>query len=121
MEKDGDGIGVPGSSVSEMLYHINWACQKYKTFQNREELVKRCMKMVDSPNRVVEKSDPCISHPEFWCDVCGMNPIKGVRFRCTVRKEYDLCQICYDKDLSGHAMIEMKGEVTQTLNAAEAF
>jgi len=32
-----------------------------------------------------------ILHPNFICDECEMNPIKGVRFMCSVCSNYDLC------------------------------
>jgi hypothetical protein len=33
-------------------------------------------------------------HPNITCDSCGMNPIIGPRFKCTVCNDYDLCYEC---------------------------
>ena len=38
-------------------------------------------------------SGPAI-HEHIGCDQCGMNPIVGTRFHCTVRMDYDLCSNC---------------------------
>ena len=29
------------------------------------------------------------------CDVCGMNPILGPRWKCKTRSSFDLCDTCY--------------------------
>lgn len=33
-------------------------------------------------------------HPYVECDICGVAPIRGTRYKCTVRKNYDLCSKC---------------------------
>ncbi|KAH8098809.1 hypothetical protein JL720_1778 [Aureococcus anophagefferens] len=42
--------------------------------------------------------EPTSVHVGFICDGCGMNPIRGLRFRCTVRRNYDLCGRCDQRD-----------------------
>merc|ERR1711963_39037 len=34
------------------------------------------------------------SHHGFKCDGCGMDPLIGLRFRCLVCPDYDLCNSC---------------------------
>lgn len=33
-------------------------------------------------------------HRRFTCDGCGMAPIVGNRYRCTVKENFDFCQNC---------------------------
>jgi hypothetical protein len=33
-------------------------------------------------------------HTGVTCDVCGTNPIVGIRYKCSVREDYDLCESC---------------------------
>jgi len=33
-------------------------------------------------------------HQSVACDGCGMNPIKGIRFKCSVCPDFDLCSKC---------------------------
>jgi len=33
-------------------------------------------------------------HEGYSCDGCGMDPIRGIRYRCTVRPDFDLCEAC---------------------------
>ena len=34
------------------------------------------------------------AHYGFKCDGCGIDPLIGLRFRCLVCPDYDLCNIC---------------------------
>jgi len=47
-------------------------------------------------------------HQGFLCDVCGSDPIRGTRYRCTVRKDYDLCETCEKRDTAGYPMTKIK-------------
>jgi hypothetical protein len=46
-------------------------------------------------------------HLGVTCDGCGMDPIVGIRFRCTVRHNYDLCATCEAQDTTGLPMIKI--------------
>eukprot|EP00605_Chrysophyceae_sp_TOSAG23-4_P003045 GSChrysophyteH1.ASY1.ANO1.3350.1 assembled CDS len=39
--------------------------------------------------------NPPTVHIGVTCDVCGTGPIKGTRYKCRVRDDYDLCSDCY--------------------------
>ena len=47
-------------------------------------------------------------HAGFTCDCCAIGPIKGIRYSCSVREDYDLCGTCF-KSLQPlpHPMIEI--------------
>ena len=49
----------------------------------------------------------------FSCDECKMNPIKGPRFRCTIRKSFDLCENCEKTRVQPHPMLKLYAEVDQ--------
>eukprot|EP00607_Mallomonas_marina_P008675 CAMPEP_0182424644 /NCGR_PEP_ID=MMETSP1167-20130531/10879_1 /TAXON_ID=2988 /ORGANISM="Mallomonas Sp, Strain CCMP3275" /LENGTH=443 /DNA_ID=CAMNT_0024604617 /DNA_START=604 /DNA_END=1935 /DNA_ORIENTATION=- len=36
-------------------------------------------------------------HMGVKCDGCGVSPILGVRFKCSIRDDFDLCQLCESK------------------------
>jgi hypothetical protein len=35
-----------------------------------------------------------VVHEQHACDGCGMNPIVGIRYKCSVKADYDLCENC---------------------------
>jgi len=49
-------------------------------------------------------------HYNIICDGCNMNPIQGVRYKCTVCPDYDLCSACEAKGQhpTDHALIKLK-------------
>jgi len=51
---------------------------------------------------------PLEIHGRVTCDGCGMSPLMGDRFKCSVRSDYDLCTACESIDQSGHPMLKIK-------------
>jgi hypothetical protein len=49
-----------------------------------------------------------VIHKNIICDICGMHPIVGDRYKCTVCEDYDLCPDC-EKDYGhNHVLIKIK-------------
>lgn len=47
-------------------------------------------------------------HKDVKCDICNVDTIIGIRYKCSVCDDYDLCESCegvYDHD---HALIKIK-------------
>lgn len=47
-------------------------------------------------------------HDGVECDVCGVNPITGIRYKCSVRDDYDICQNCEVADAQPHPMLKIR-------------
>lgn len=48
-------------------------------------------------------------HEGIECDACGKCPIKGIRFKCAIQSDYDLCEDCERKGInSEHAMVKIR-------------
>ena len=70
------------------------------------------------PNLSNTRNEPGSSegptHLGVVCDVCGKEPITGVRWKCLVCNDYDLCDMCYSSGASstehlvGHTMLRME-------------
>jgi len=41
------------------------------------------------------------------CDECGMSPIVGIRYKCAVREDYDLCEKCERSKLQPYPMVKI--------------
>lgn len=46
-------------------------------------------------------------HVGVTCDECKMNPIVGIRYKCTGRFDYDLCEVCEGKKRQPYPMIKI--------------
>jgi len=48
-----------------------------------------------------------VRHKTITCDACEETGLRGIRWKCTVCDEYDLCHVCYmfDKHELSHAFI----------------
>ena len=46
-------------------------------------------------------------HYNVICDGCGMNPIQGIRYKCSVCKNFDYCEKCEETIPHDHAFIKL--------------
>jgi hypothetical protein len=55
-----------------------------------------------------------VTHHGIKCDKCGVNPIVGYRYKCTICKKFNLCQMCEEKNSESqehkHNFIKMRAE-----------
>lgn len=50
-----------------------------------------------------------VEHRGVACDNCGATPIMGIRYKCTVRKDFDLCDKCEAQISQPHPMLKIRG------------
>lgn len=85
--------------------------------------LSKCARKFESANthyspKPISKSDSetktASLHEGVICDGCGMNPIVGFRFKCTICKDYDLCEKCEGSNTHprDHEMIKYYKPVT---------
>lgn len=55
-----------------------------------------------------EVKEDDVIHIGFSCDVCGVNPIRGVRFHSMIQRNYDLCAKCEKTNHTDHPMIRFR-------------
>jgi len=48
-----------------------------------------------------------IIHPNVECDGCGMAPIVGPRYKCSVTKDFDYCSTCEERKPHPHSFIKI--------------
>ena len=81
---------------------------KFELFDTQKAIKKIILKA--SSNRINKEGK--IIHRMFSCDGCGMCPIIGERFKCTVCPNFDYCSNCKQLfgNIHGHAMEEVKAK-----------
>jgi len=62
-----------------------------------------------------EDVDAPAIHANIICDGCGVTPLRGIRYKCSVCRDYDLCEACEARDVHPqHALLKMRKAVTVT-------
>lgn len=60
------------------------------------------------PQDLNESVYPEERHYNIICDGCGMNPIIGVRYKCSVSKDFDFCQNCEETKDHPYPFLKIK-------------
>jgi hypothetical protein len=47
-------------------------------------------------------------HHRVCCDGCEINPIEGVRYKCSVCEDFDLCEKCEATMEHSHPLLKIK-------------
>jgi hypothetical protein len=47
-------------------------------------------------------------HEGVSCDGCGINPIRGLRYKCTICKNFDYCPTCEERQGHEHAFVKIR-------------
>ena len=69
----------------------------YLLLNNKEQIEKELniMENRNEPNqKLINFSITRTIHPGIKCNRCGMLPIIGLRYECSICKDYNLCNIC---------------------------
>lgn len=70
---------------------------------------KKCQKKSKNPKKVkAQKPKDVVTHTGVFCDNCEMNPIVGIRYKCTTCYDFDLCESCEASLDHEHPMIKIK-------------
>jgi hypothetical protein len=55
-----------------------------------------------------EEVKPKVVHNHIICDGCGADPVMGVRYKCAVCNDYDLCEKCEATSDHDHPFLKIK-------------
>lgn len=71
--------------------------------------------------KLSEKKSTVI-HKGITCKECGVNPILGARFKCTICNNYNLCEACEEKEAHSHLLLKIYSpEGTHTEKSKVSF
>ena len=93
------------SSLNKILGKLNF---KMEEMENK-------VKKTDEPTRTANKTtNSLIKHENIFCDHCD-NDIVGIRWKCILCDDYDLCEKCEqinDVHINGHNFIKIKTPIS---------
>jgi hypothetical protein len=52
--ENGNGVGINGQILTEMLHHSTWASTKCASFFGREKMIANAIAIIDQPNRNIQ-------------------------------------------------------------------
>lgn len=113
-DEDGDFITISSNSefldaVKEMTadglakFHIKTAQETTDKLPSSNST--HSPQMEDHRSTAASEREPV--HDGVQCDECGVLPIVGARFKCSVRNDFDLCAACEAKGPQPHPMIKI--------------
>jgi len=59
------------------------------------------------PSSSVPENQDEVVHERVECDGCGKAPILGVRYKCSICKDFDYCATCEDRKGHEHAFLKI--------------
>jgi len=91
--------GIPRKALKNLIS---------KEFEKQaKECFSKLLKSDELPAPEMNEVEAEAVHEGVECDGCGVNPIVGIRYKCSVRKNYDLCAKCEDRLEHEHAFLKI--------------
>eukprot|EP01040_Poterioochromonas_malhamensis_P012409 gene12409-13569_t len=95
--QDDEGDTVICSSDAELDDAI-------QVMQSKSKLLRFTVQLKGSDAAPVK---PKLVHVNITCDECGVKPIVGIRYKCAIRNDFDLCEACEAKRIQPYPMIKI--------------
>ncbi len=71
-----------------------------------ESRIKEEPKVVEEKKEQPKSSQ--VIHAHVTCDECGTSPIVGIRYKCVVCPDFDVCEKCQAKSTHDHPFLKIK-------------
>ena len=85
------------SKISGKIEITVQVCETSKLYQDELNKIineEKKNEQMKEQSQVNQSQSKIAVHSSYICDGCGMNPIKGIRYKCTVCKDFDYCEGC---------------------------
>ncbi|CAF1237078.1 unnamed protein product [Adineta steineri] len=114
----------------EAILYYRKCCELEPDQKEYEDVLKKCLKTPPPlpPRFTTATNRPVSQMPNHnaICDVCGCHPIVGVRYKCSVCDDYDLCSKCIEsnpnqkghRDTHALTPIKQPSQVSTNLSAS---
>jgi len=92
--------GIPRKALKNL---INNELEKQS-----QEVFKKLLKSEDLPAVEQTTEEAAVVHTNVTCDGCGVGPIQGLRYKCSVCKNFDYCASCEERLGHDHAFLKIR-------------
>lgn len=99
------GNGVPRKALKWMIQN---EMDKQSRVIFRQIMREHRFAMEQAEEQPTDEQGAPVTHTNVACDGCEVNPIVGVRYKCSVRKNYDLCAECEERMDHPYPMLKIK-------------
>jgi hypothetical protein len=79
-----------------------------KMVKKYENLMKKNQEQPKPNTNTTTSSNSNLVHPSVSCDGCGLSPIRGFRYKCTVCPNFDFCEKCEESVDHAHNFMKIK-------------
>lgn len=80
------------------------ACEQKEDAHRSDHPLLKLRRPIPAPAAQVQD----VVHDGVCCNDCNVAPVRGVRFKCSVCPDFDLCEACEQKDEHPHVLIKMR-------------
>lgn len=92
--------GIPRKAIKNL---INNELQK-----QAQDVFQKLMRSEDLGDVDMTNEEAEAVHEGVSCDGCGINPIRGLRYKCTICKNFDYCPTCEERQGHEHAFVKIR-------------
>ena len=107
------GVGGKGYARQMLISYNNTVAYTgddyYKHGSNESGIINQETGHQTSNDPKADENTTTIQHSGIKCKGCGMNPIKGSRFKCSICDDFDYCEACEEKlaEKHGHPFLKI--------------
>jgi len=77
----------------------------------RKEMERQCQQIFNDPpadqDQINSAAQPQSVHQRVTCDGCNVDPIVGIRYKCSVCKDFDFCSKCEESRDHDHPFLKI--------------
>lgn len=115
-KKDKGEKGIPRKALKNLIAHelessakaSFEALMKQKDLNMGEEAGEEGMMIDTNEAKMTDvRADETVEHLAA-CDGCDVHPIKGIRYKCSVCKDFDFCSTCEERMSHPHAFLKIR-------------
>merc|ERR1712110_536525 len=110
IKKDKKGFGKNGIPRKALKNLINNELQKSSHEVFNELLKSKDLNgaIADPDADLYEAPQDDVVHTNVACDGCNVEPIKGIRYKCSICRNFDLCEVCEERLGHEHPFLKIR-------------